>query len=301
MKIAKYANECGTTNAVSRYKKEFPKLVETTIQGWLIKYRSQLKNAPQSVQEHVTIRAKRGRPLLLSDDLNFKLRSSLTNLRVVQYTRTESDRLRYAPTRLAGSPMARDLENKRITRVMSLERVGEGRKSRRIESIGHGWTRSIFTNTDPTSRKSDAGDLENKCITRVMSLQRVGKVGGSSRSDTDGHDPSLRRKTRLAGSPMARDLEYKHITRVMSLQRVGKVGGSSRSDTDGHDPSLRTPIRLAGSPMARDLENKRIYRIMFAEGRKSLRIESIGHGWIRSVCDCVRLRETKNKKTKRMI
>ena len=94
---------------------------------------------------------------------------------------------------------------------------------------------------------------------------------------------------------MARDLENKRITRVMSLQRVGKVGGSSRSDTDGHDPSLRTPTRLAGSPMARDSDNKRIYRIMSAEGRKSQRIESIGHGWTRSVCDCVRLRETKKK------
>ena len=40
-------------------------------------------------------------------------------LRVVQYTRTESGRLRYASIRLAGSPMVRDLENKRITRVMS--------------------------------------------------------------------------------------------------------------------------------------------------------------------------------------
>ena len=29
------------------------------------------------------------------------------------------------PTRLVGSPMARDLENKRITRVMSLQRVGK--------------------------------------------------------------------------------------------------------------------------------------------------------------------------------
>ena len=99
--------------------------------------------------------------------------------------------------------------------------------------------------------------------------------------------------TRLAGSPMARDLENKRITRVMSLQRVGKVGGSSRSDTDGHDPSLQIPTRLAGSPMARDLENKRIYRIMSAVGRKSRRIESIGHEWTRSICDCVRLRETK--------
>ena len=140
-----------------------------------------------------------------------------------------------------------------------------------------------------------ARDLQNKRITRVMSLERVGKVGRSSRSDTDGHDPSLRTLTRLAGSPMARDLQNKRITRVMSLERVGKVGGSSRSDTGGHDPSLRTPTRLVGSPMARDLENKRIYRIMFAEGRKSRRIESIGHGWTRSVCDCVRLRETKNK------
>ena len=43
LKIAKYANECGTTNAVSRYKKEFPKLAESTIRGWLVKYRSQLK------------------------------------------------------------------------------------------------------------------------------------------------------------------------------------------------------------------------------------------------------------------
>ena len=82
---------------------------------------------------------------------------------------------------------------------------------------------------------------------------------------------------------MATDLGNKQITRVMSLERVRKVGGSSRSDTDGHDPSLRTPTQLAGSPMARDLENKRIYRIMSAEGRKSRRIESVGHGWTRSV------------------
>ena len=100
---------------------------------------------------------------------------------------------------------------------------------------------------------------------------------------------------------MARDLANKRITRVMPLERVGKVGGSSRSDTDGHDPSLRTLTRIARSPMARDLENKRIYTIMSAEGRKSRRIESIGHGWTRSVCDCVRLRETKKKKSKRMI
>ena len=30
-KIAKYANHCGTTNAVNRFKKEFPKLTESTL------------------------------------------------------------------------------------------------------------------------------------------------------------------------------------------------------------------------------------------------------------------------------
>ena len=40
-----------------------------------------------------------------------------------------------APTRLAGSPMARDLENKRITTKSNA--FAEGRKSQRIESIGH--------------------------------------------------------------------------------------------------------------------------------------------------------------------
>ena len=88
LKIAKHANECGTTNAVSRYKKKFPKLAESTIRGWFVKYRSQLKNTPQSALEHVTIGAKRGRPLLLSDDLDFKLRSFLTNLRTAGGTIT---------------------------------------------------------------------------------------------------------------------------------------------------------------------------------------------------------------------
>ena len=129
--------------------------------------------------------------------------------RVVQYTRTEWDRLRYAPTRLAGSPMARDLENKGITRVMSLQRVGKGGGSSQSDTDGH--DPSLRTPTR-LARSPMARDLENNRITRVMSLQRVGKVGGSSRSDTDGHEPSVRIPTRLAGSPLARDLQNKRIT-----------------------------------------------------------------------------------------
>ena len=108
--------------------------------------------------------------------------------RVVQYTRTESDRLRYAPTRLARSPMARDLENKRIARVMSLQKVGKFGGSSRSDTDGH--DPSLRTPTRLVGSPM-ARDLENKRITRVMSLQRVGKVGGSSRSDTDGQSVRL--------------------------------------------------------------------------------------------------------------
>ena len=73
--------------------------------------------------------------------------------------------------------MARDLEKIRITRVMSLQRVGKVGGSSRSDTDGH----------YPSSRTSTrlagspmARDLENKRITRVMSLQRVGKVSGSS-------------------------------------------------------------------------------------------------------------------------
>ena len=56
------------------------------------------------------------------------------------------------PTQLAGSPKARDLENKRMTRVMSLQRVGK---------VG-GSSRS---NTQNKKKRS-------KLMIRVVSLQR---------------------------------------------------------------------------------------------------------------------------------
>ena len=77
--------------------------------------------------------------------------------------------------------MVRDLENKRNTRVMSLERVGKVGGSSRSETDGH--DPSLRTPTRLAGSPM-ARDLENKRITRVMSLQRVGKVGQSSRSDT---------------------------------------------------------------------------------------------------------------------
>ena len=69
-KIAKYANHYGTTNAVNRFKKEFPKLTESTVRGWLTKHWLQLKNTPQIAPQDVQIGTKHGRPLLLPDELD---------------------------------------------------------------------------------------------------------------------------------------------------------------------------------------------------------------------------------------
>ena len=50
--------------------------------SWLVcKAQISVEETPKLSLEHVTIGAKSGRPLLLSDDLDFKLRSFLTNLR----------------------------------------------------------------------------------------------------------------------------------------------------------------------------------------------------------------------------
>ena len=47
--ITKYANEYGKANAVVKYNGEFPSLTESTVDGWLKRYRSQLGvNVPNS-------------------------------------------------------------------------------------------------------------------------------------------------------------------------------------------------------------------------------------------------------------
>ena len=78
MKIKKYANECGLTRAVGKYKGEFPSLRESTVRGWLNKYRWQLEVKVQSLQ----ISEKRGRPLYLPDDLDKKLCTFIIHMRM---------------------------------------------------------------------------------------------------------------------------------------------------------------------------------------------------------------------------
>lgn len=58
--------------------------------SWLVcKAQISVEEAPKRSLEHVTIGAKRGRPLLLSDDLYFKLRSFPTNLRSASGTKNK--------------------------------------------------------------------------------------------------------------------------------------------------------------------------------------------------------------------
>ena len=79
LKIAKYANEHGSTKAINHFKHDFPKLSESTIRPWLQTYREKLKN--NISHEKVVISRKRGRPLSLPVELDSKLQTFLLNLR----------------------------------------------------------------------------------------------------------------------------------------------------------------------------------------------------------------------------
>ena len=74
------------------------------------------------------------------------------------------DRSLRTPTRLAGSPMARDLQNKRINRIFSLQRVGKVDGSSQSGTDEH----------DPSAIKKKK--KERKRMFRVMSLQRIRRL-----------------------------------------------------------------------------------------------------------------------------
>ena len=68
------------TRAVGKYKGEFPSLRESTVRGWLNKYRSQLEAKVQSLQ--IVISEKRKQPLYLPDELDKKLRTFITHMQM---------------------------------------------------------------------------------------------------------------------------------------------------------------------------------------------------------------------------
>ena len=77
-KIFKHACSHGVTNTIRFVKKEFPNLAETTVHPWVNKYKEEIKKRSA---ECVIISQTRGRPLLLSAELDKKLHLFITNMR----------------------------------------------------------------------------------------------------------------------------------------------------------------------------------------------------------------------------
>ena len=79
LRIAVFAHRNGPARAVKNFIDDFTNLTESTIRGWLTKYRSQIRN--KAPEKQIIISAKRGRPLALPDELDLKLRKFLGHLR----------------------------------------------------------------------------------------------------------------------------------------------------------------------------------------------------------------------------
>ena len=79
MKTAKCANIYGDATAVRQYKSDFPKITESTVRGWLMKFRTEMKR--KVPLEEIVLSNKRRIPLLLPEELEAKLRVFINNQR----------------------------------------------------------------------------------------------------------------------------------------------------------------------------------------------------------------------------
>ncbi|PFX26609.1 hypothetical protein AWC38_SpisGene8728 [Stylophora pistillata] len=79
IKIAKYADSHGTVNAIKHFRQDFPNLTESTLRPWVAKYRLEARKTSSSDCSQIS--EKRGRPLLLPDELDRKLRVFIVSTR----------------------------------------------------------------------------------------------------------------------------------------------------------------------------------------------------------------------------
>ena len=79
IKIAKYANIHGSASAIRHFKQDFPNLSESTIYvpGWLSIDRKKRTSSSECIQ----ISERQGRPLLLPDEFDRKLREFFVSIR----------------------------------------------------------------------------------------------------------------------------------------------------------------------------------------------------------------------------
>ena len=77
--IAKYAAVCGATAAVRKFQQRFPHLTESTVRPWVKSYKKSIQEQKEMGVEPKIGKA-RGRPLILDEALDLKLRSMLVKL-----------------------------------------------------------------------------------------------------------------------------------------------------------------------------------------------------------------------------
>ena len=77
--IARYGNIYSPAHAVAKYTKQFPKLTESTVRGWIAKYLKQL--ATTANHDGISIGEKRGTTLSLPAELDTKRRRFTISLR----------------------------------------------------------------------------------------------------------------------------------------------------------------------------------------------------------------------------
>lgn len=114
--IGRYASENGATCTVRKYKKQFPKLNESTVRSMKQKYEEELKRAVHEKREiqNVITQKKRGRPLLLGEELDTKIQSYLKAVRLRGGQITFAIALATAEALMKNSPtseLAIDLKN----------------------------------------------------------------------------------------------------------------------------------------------------------------------------------------------
>ena len=82
--VAKYAIMSGATASIRKFRQKFPHLTESTVHPWVKSYKKSLKEQKKvnSVNIAPRVGKPRGRPLLLEEELDTKIRSMLSSLRL---------------------------------------------------------------------------------------------------------------------------------------------------------------------------------------------------------------------------
>ena len=80
MRISRDASLQGYRHSVRHFANEFPQFNESSIRRWTSTYKSQ--QVQQQTEGNIIVSLKRGRPTLVSSELDAKLRTIIQNMRI---------------------------------------------------------------------------------------------------------------------------------------------------------------------------------------------------------------------------